>query len=422
MDAGMNDFYDYKRYAILYVDDEEKSLKYFTRAFGDHFRILTATNARDAFQMIEASGDDIGILMTDQRMPEETGVELLDKARTIRPRMIRILATAYSDLDAAIDAVNTGSIYKYVSKPWDIPELETTLKRGLEFFIVQHERDQLMKEKLSALHNLMIADRVVSLGVVAAGLGHYVRNALVAVRTFLDLAPSKLQEESIDMSELRNPNFWKDFYGHVQNQVQRIGGLLGDLSEADVSSDEFGDEIQLAQFVADVIAGSKDELEARNLTVENQIPDELPSLKVNRAKFERLFQLFIRDETVSLAEGKAITIGAETETNDGAEWVKIQIRDNGAGLPEDELRQVFDPFFVRSGDPKEFGINLMTCYFIVYHHGGKVDVQVAEGGGTCFNLRFPTGPQPAPPPREDEEFVSKVLLNEALWDRLLAGM
>ena len=60
MDAGMNDFYDYKRYAILYVDDEEKSLKYFTRAFGDHFRILTATNARDAFQMIEASGDDIG--------------------------------------------------------------------------------------------------------------------------------------------------------------------------------------------------------------------------------------------------------------------------------------------------------------------------------------------------------------------------
>lgn len=221
---------------------------------------------------------------------------------------------------------------------------------------------------------------------------------------------------------MRNPNFWKDFYGHVQNQVQRIGGLLGDLSEADVSPDEFGDEIQLAQFVADVIAGSKDELEARNLTVENQIPDELPSLKVNRAKFERLFQLFIRDETVSLAEGKAITICAETETNDGAEWVKIQIRDNGAGLPEDELRQVFDPFFVRSGDPKEFGINLMTCYFIVYHHGGKVDVQVAEGGGTCFNLRFPTGPQPAPPPGEDEEFVSKVLLNEALWDRLLAGM
>lgn len=422
MDEGMNDFYDYKRYAILYVDDEEKSLKYFTRAFGDHFRILTATNARDAFQLIESSGEDIGVLMTDQRMPEETGVELLDKARTIRPRMIRILATAYSDLDAAIDAVNTGAIYKYVSKPWDIPELETTLKRGLEFFIVQHERDQLLKEKLSALHNLMIADRVVSLGVVAAGLGHYVRNALVAVRTFLDLAPSKLQEESIDMSELRNPNFWRDFYEHVQNQVQRIGGLLGDLSEADVSPDEFGDEIQLTAFVDDIIAASAEELAARNLTVVNKIPASTPSLKVNRAKFQRLIQLFIRDEAVSLAEGKTITLGAETETTDGAEWVKIHISDNGAGLPEDELRQVFDPFYVRSGDPKEFGINLMTCYFIVYHHGGKVDVQVGEGGGTCFNLRFPTAPQSAVQPREDSEFVSKVLLNEALWDRLLAGM
>ena len=372
--------------------------------------------------MIESSGEDIAILMTDQRMPEETGVELLEKARTIRPRMIRILATAYSDLDAAIDAVNTGAIYKYISKPWDIPELETTLKRGLEFFIVQHERDQLMKEKLSALHNLMIADRVVSLGVVAAGLGHYVRNAMVAVRTFLDLAPSKLEEESIDMAELRNPNFWKDFYEHVQHQVQRIGGLLGDLSEADVSPDEFGDEIQLASFVEDVIVASKDELVARNLKVENKISESLPKLKVNRAKFERLIQLFIRDEAMSLAEGKTIVLSGETETTDGAEWVKMTISDDGPGLPEDELRQVFDPFFVRSGDPKEFGVNLMTCYFIVYHHGGKVDVQVAESGGTCFSLRFPTAPQPAPQPREDEEFVSKVLLNEALWDRLLAGM
>lgn len=422
MEAPANDFYDYKRYAVLYVDDEEKSLKYFTRAFGDHFRILTAASAREAFGMIESSGEDIAILMTDQRMPEETGVELLEKARTIRPRMIRILATAYSDLDAAIDAVNTGAIYKYISKPWDIPELETTLKRGLEFFIVQHERDQLMKEKLSALHNLMIADRVVSLGVVAAGLGHYVRNAMVAVRTFLDLAPSKLEEESIDMAELRNPNFWKDFYEHVQHQVQRIGGLLGDLSEADVSPDEFGDEIQLASFVEDVIVASKDELVARNLKVENKISESLPKLKVNRAKFERLIQLFIRDEAMSLAEGKTIVLSGETETTDGAEWVKMTISDDGPGLPEDELRQVFDPFFVRSGDPKEFGVNLMTCYFIVYHHGGKVDVQVAESGGTCFSLRFPTAPQPAPQPREDEEFVSKVLLNEALWDRLLAGM
>ena len=69
---------DYKRFAILYVDDEEKSLKYFARAFGEHFKILTATNAHDGFKLLQERGPEIGILMTDQRMPGEKGVWLLD--------------------------------------------------------------------------------------------------------------------------------------------------------------------------------------------------------------------------------------------------------------------------------------------------------------------------------------------------------
>lgn len=417
----MQDLNDYKKHAILYVDDEEKSLKYFQRAFGEIFRVLTATSAREGLTLLESQGNEIGILMTDQRMPEMTGVELLEKARAQRPRMVRILATAYTDLDAAINAVNSGAIYKYVSKPWDIPELEMTLKRGLEFYIVQHERDQLMTEKLSALHNIMIADRVVSLGVVAAGLGHYVRNALVAVRTFLDLAPSKLAEENVNVEEMRNPNFWREFYDHVQTQVKRISGMLGDLSSADAEPDEFGDEVRLDSLVNDILEGSKTDLEQKNLTVENRIPDSLPLLRVNKPKFERLFQLFIQDEIVSLSDGKTVTLAAEQETADGSDWIKVTITDDSSGLPEEELRQIFDPFVVRSGDPKEFGINLMTCYFIVYHHGGKVDVDAGGAGGVEFTLRFPVNPQPVPEIREDEEFVSKVLANEALWDRLLAG-
>src|SRR5947209_10587759 len=164
----MDNLYDYKRFAILYVDDEEKSLKYFTRAFTDQFRILTAANAQDGLKLLEEHKDEIGLLMTDQRMPGEKGIWLLEKARQLRPRIVRILATAYSDMEAAIAAVNTGAIYKYVTKPWDPPQLENTLKRGLEFFIVQQERDQLLREKMSVLHNMMIADRIVSLGLLAA--------------------------------------------------------------------------------------------------------------------------------------------------------------------------------------------------------------------------------------------------------------
>src|SRR5438309_368981 len=140
----MDNPYDYKKFAVLYVDDEERSLTNFARAFGDEFRVYTASNAQAGFKIFEEHADEIGILMTDQRMPGEKGVWLLEKARQLRPRVLRILVTAFADMDAAIAAVNSGAIYKYVTKPWDPPQLEATLKRGLEFFIVQRERDQLL--------------------------------------------------------------------------------------------------------------------------------------------------------------------------------------------------------------------------------------------------------------------------------------
>src|SRR6478609_11747496 len=132
--------YNYHKFAILYVDDEEKSLKLFARAFGQTFRVLTAANARDGLQLLQKHKNEIGILMTDQRMPGEKGVWLLEQARQLDPRLLRILVTAYTDMDAAIAAVNSGAIYKYVNKPWDSPALEQTLKHGLEFFLVQRER------------------------------------------------------------------------------------------------------------------------------------------------------------------------------------------------------------------------------------------------------------------------------------------
>src|SRR5256714_9809302 len=141
-------------------------------------------------------------------------------------------------------------ITKDVTRAENPPELENTLKRGLEFFMVQMERDQLLREKMSVLHNMMIADRIVSLGLLAAGLSHHIRNSLVAVKTFLDLAPAKLQEESLDLSGLRNPEFWKDYYHNVQAQIEKINNMLKDLwaaSETPVFA--FKDEIAVREVV-----------------------------------------------------------------------------------------------------------------------------------------------------------------------------
>jgi len=417
----MENLYNYKRFAVLYVDDEEKSLTNFSRAFGDQFHIFTAPNAQEGLKLLEEHADEIGLLMTDQRMPGEKGVWLLERARRLRPHMIRVLVTAYADMDAAIAAVNSGAIYKYVTKPWDPPQLEQTIKRGLEYFMVRLERDQLLMEKMSVIRNMMIADRIVSLGLLAAGLSHHIRNSLVAVKTFLDLAPVKMAEEKSAMKGLRNPDFWKEYHQNVQSQIEKINGLLKDLGTASgTPSFHFTDKVYLHEAVGTALKSFEDQLAARRIQIDNQIPDSLPALQADKPKFYRLFELLLKDELASLPAGSRITMTAELHKDETRQEILIRISDNGPGLPQEALRVVFDPFVVRSDTPSEYGIHLMACFFIVYHHGGKIDARSQPGRGTTFTINLPLNPDRAAPPSE-QEFFQKVLLNEELWEKLTSS-
>jgi two-component system, probable response regulator PhcQ len=417
----MENRYDHKKFAILYVDDEEKSLANFARAFGDEFRVLTASSAQEGLKLLELHADEIGLLMTDQRMPGEKGVWLLERARQFRPRILRVLVTAYSDMDAAIAAVNNGAIYKYVSKPWDPPQLELTLRQGLEFFMVQAERDELLREKMSVLRNMMIADRIVSLGLLAAGLSHQIRNSLVAVKTFLDLAPKKMAEERTSLEGLRNPDFWKDYHQNVQSQIERINELLKDLwSASENPAAPFADEVFLHQVVDGVLKRFHHEFAARRIEIENRIPDSLPALKADKPKFCRLFELLLKEELATLPAGSRVSLAAELQNGAKPEIVFL-LNDNGPGLPQEALRAIFDPFVVHGSVPSEYGVNLMACFFIVHHHGGKIDAQSQPGRGTTFTLRLPLNPERAAVAPSDTDFMQKTLLNEELWQKLIAG-
>ena len=98
----------------------------------------------------------------------------------------------------------------------------------------------------------------------------------------------------------------------------------------------------------------------------------------------------------------------------------MQVSDNGPGLPEEAVRVLFDPFVVRSDTPAEYGIHLMACYFIVYHHGGKIEAQSRQGIGTTFNLRLPVHPDTAQPVG-DQDVMKRALLNESIWEKLISS-
>ncbi len=182
--------YDYQRHAILFVDDEANSRKYFNRLFGRKFRIYEAEDGVEALKVFRAHANEIGIIVTDQRMPNETGVGFLSKIAAEYPDVIKILSTAYADIDAAIGSVNQGGIFRYITKPWDIPELEITLRRAMEFYIVKRERDALLGAKMLAVGNVLLANRLAAFAFVPVCSGTPSNHAAEAIASFVRLAIS----------------------------------------------------------------------------------------------------------------------------------------------------------------------------------------------------------------------------------------
>ncbi len=125
------------RSAVLYIDDEEQALKYFRRSFEKKFSVLTANSAQEGFDLLAENADNIGVLMTDQRMPGEGGLSVLSHALEKHPEITRILVTAYSDHSVAVDAINKGKIFEYVEKPWDINNLVNVLEQALVVHDIQ---------------------------------------------------------------------------------------------------------------------------------------------------------------------------------------------------------------------------------------------------------------------------------------------
>src|SRR6185295_9964462 len=115
---------------LLIVDDELPNLRLLTRLFRQNFTCLTASSGAEAIKLL--SQHDVAIVITDQRMPRMSGIELLKRTAEMRPHMARILLTGYTDVEALVEAINCGLVHRYITKPWNNEDLKQKVGRALE--------------------------------------------------------------------------------------------------------------------------------------------------------------------------------------------------------------------------------------------------------------------------------------------------
>ncbi|MGW8315895.1 MAG: adenylate/guanylate cyclase domain-containing protein [Bacteroidales bacterium] len=133
-----------EKFPILYVDDETHNLTSFVATFRKEYQIYTATNGNDALEIMR--NNEVRLVITDQRMPEMTGIQLLEKIGPEFPNSIRMILTGFSDIEVIIEAINSGRVFRYITKPWDENELRMTIENARQLFDLQSRNNTLMEE------------------------------------------------------------------------------------------------------------------------------------------------------------------------------------------------------------------------------------------------------------------------------------
>jgi signal transduction histidine kinase len=370
---------------VLFVDDEENNLVVCEAVCGEHFEVLTATSGEAALELMRTN--EVGVLITDQRMPGMTGVELLEKARVEFPDTVRLLITAYSDLPAAVDAINRGRIRRYLKKPWDPDELKAETANALDQFETRRRVQELERQ-------LSRTERVYALGVVAAGIGHELRNPIGWVSTNVNHSLDELDALSEDLNDSVE-------IGKVQGRIAELRSALQDaamgaqrvveivsaigMSTTRPASDaELVDLEEVLRLALRLVEGDLHRSARLDLEISGSA-----WVRGSRTKLSQIvLNLLINAIHAATHNSAAVAVIGARVSLEG-DFARLEIADSGTGVPEDARQTIFDPFFTTKPGVGS-GLGLAIARKIAQELGGSLDVGRDERlGGAVFCLRLP---------------------------------
>lgn len=378
---------------VLYVDDESVNLRVFTANFQNRFPLVTAQSGEEALTLLHEQPHSFAVLITDQRMPGMSGVELLERAREIEPGMARMMLTAYADLQVAVDAVNRGQVSRYFVKPWRREDVQAAVEDAFRIFNLE--------QQLRAIQGRMLQnERLAAIGQVSAGIAHELLNPVSYLAQNVQLIRS-------DLSELRTliPS-GAEKKGRLEQILEEVPQMLSDVElgakhirqialgmRAQVRGDDEEKFSQLEDVVGFAVKLAKAQATPRAIIRIEGPPVEVVGGPVKLCQV--LLNLLV-NASQALEELPAVhQPGFRSPTLD-VKWqvegrkVTLTVRDNAKGIPPEVLPRVFEPLFTTKTDGRGTGLGLPICKEIVEGIGGHLRLESQLGEGTTATLQLPT--------------------------------
>ena len=352
---------------ILYVDDEQKNLDSFKVIFRRDYDITVASSAMEGMKIMEEK--DVKLVITDQRMPNMTGVEFLEKISDIYPDVTRVILTGYSDEEAIISAINKGKVFRYITKPWKKDELRQTIDYALEAYRLKSQNKEL-------LERLKKANKELDEFVYRAS--HDLRAPIASILGLINLAknesdPSKLREY-LDMKE---------------KSIHKLDHLLKDVIQFSRNShlEVNTEDIDFEQLILSSFELHKYFEFAASVKKDYEIKGDEP-FKSDKFRIEiilnNLISNAIRYSNLD-ANNPELYVGIEV----GKDWATIKVKDNGVGIGPEQMDRIFDMFYRGIDDNTGSGLGLYIVKETIDKLSGRVYVNSELGKGSEFVVEIP---------------------------------
>ncbi len=383
---------------ILYVDDEHANRIVFEITFGKTFRLKCVSSAEEALAFV--AQEHIAVIVSDQRMTGMSGDELLKKVKDLSPDTVRMIVTAYSDLEPILNAVNEGLVARYVIKPWDRVELEETLRWALEAYVAGKQNNALQLR-------LMQTERLRTLGQVSAAVLHDLNQPVMAV----SMSAEQLNELSAIAPVLvRLSQGDTALTAGERATLGQLGEDLPDLASSLTSCASFMADLmkQMKQFqrhdTAPPASGDVAPLPVIKLALAMcrggsmssgsklayDGPAELPRVRATSTDLMQIFVNLVRNAQQALEEHavRQGTVILRAVVQPGG--LTLSVTDNGPGIPPDILARLGTPFYTtrESGT----GLGVAQVKRLVGRLGGELRIESTVGEGTKAIFTLPTLP------------------------------
>lgn len=378
---------------ILLVDDEEMIVKIISRRLEkEGYKVYYALNGIEALNILEK--DKIDIVLTDIKMPEMDGVELLRKIKSEYLYIEVIMFTAYPEIETSVSCMKMGA-FDYLIKPIDFDVLLLVVKRCIQEINLKKEGNLLQTENIELKRKLDFFEKeydklkqtpqqklkehpdsitLSEFGDMIAGITHSLTTEIGII--------SSTSEGLLDEKVADDRNIKK--LGRLSRSAKYCNVLLNNLTSLLLEGKPSPTETDIRQVLDDVITLFEYRIPS-NVKLITEFSHKLPKLIIDKGQFEQILVNTINNAIEAMPKGGRLSIKAKKKGTN----LNIEVSDTGVGMPKENLDNVFELYF--STKKKGVGLGLYLTKRIVERHNGNVSIKSQEGKGTTLSINLPIG-------------------------------